>query len=200
MIPCPFLQKKGYCLKRDKCDFSHKNLPRKDNIRPVPPAPFFPSSFFPQLPNIGNPNAITAIYNAQSVPPISSSGVSPASSEATYGNPNTTPFPTCLLDLNKIPVRISPRQAHKQTRLLRNNTCCSNNCIKIHPENIQKSVNNKRAVPNVMLLNARLLVNKVNELEILKENYRADLLFVTETWSTDSVPDEVVNITGLNLV
>ncbi len=43
MIPCPFLQKKGYCLKRDKCDFSHKNLPRKDNIRPVPPAPFFPS-------------------------------------------------------------------------------------------------------------------------------------------------------------
>ena len=51
-----------------------------------------------------------------------------------------------------------------------------------------------------MLLNARLLVNKVNELEILKENYRADLLFVTETWSTDSVPDEVVNITGLNLV
>ncbi len=48
---------------------------------------------------------------------------------------------------------------------------CANNCIKIHPENVQKSVNNKRAVPNVMLLNARSLVNKVNELEILKENY-----------------------------
>ena len=61
-------------------------------------------------------------------------------------------------------------------------------------------MNNKRAVPNVMLLNARSLVNKVNELEILKENYRADLLFVTETWLTDSVPDEVVNVTGLNLV
>ena len=31
-------------------------------------------------------------------------------------------------------------------------------------------------------------VNKVNQLEILKENYRVDLLFVRETWLTASVP------------
>ena len=47
---------------------------------------------------------------------------------------------------------------------------------------------NKRAVLNLMLSNARSLANKVNEFEILKESYRADLIFVTETWLTDSVP------------
>ena len=51
-----------------------------------------------------------------------------------------------------------------------------------------------------MLSNARSLANKVNELEILKESYRADLIFVTETWLTDSVPDEIVNVSGLNIV
>ena len=40
---------------------------------------------------------------------------------------------------------------------------------------------NERAVPNLMLSNARSLANKGNELEILKESYRADLIFVTET-------------------
>ena len=46
---------------------------------------------------------------------------------------------------------------------------------------------NERAVPNLMLSNARSLANKVNELEILKESFRADLIFVTETWLADSV-------------
>ena len=32
-------------------------------------------------------------------------------------------------------------------------------------------------------------VNEVNQLEILKENYRADLVFVREIWLTDSAPN-----------
>ena len=59
---------------------------------------------------------------------------------------------------------------------------------------------NERAVPNLMLSNARSLTNKVNELEVLKESYRADLIFVTETWLADTVPDEIVNVSGLNIV
>ena len=59
---------------------------------------------------------------------------------------------------------------------------------------------NERTVPNLMLSNARSLTNKVNELEVLKESYRADLIFVTETWLADTVPDEIVNVSGLNIV
>ena len=59
---------------------------------------------------------------------------------------------------------------------------------------------NERAVPNLMLSNARSLANKVNELEILKGSYRADLIFVAETWLKDSVPDEIVNVSGQNIV
>ena len=59
---------------------------------------------------------------------------------------------------------------------------------------------NERVVPNLMLTNARSLTNKVNELELLKESYRADLIFVTETWLADTVPDEIVSVSGLNIV
>ena len=59
---------------------------------------------------------------------------------------------------------------------------------------------NERAVPNLMLSNARSLTNKVNELEVLKASYRADLIFVTETWLADTVPDGIVNVSGLNIV
>ena len=42
--------------------------------------------------------------------------------------------------------------------------------------------------PNVMVLNARSILNKVDELKAHIDNYKSDILFVTETWLTETIP------------
>ena len=54
-----------------------------------------------------------------------------------------------------------------------------------------------RTMLNVLLLNARSLVNKVNELEIQIANHNSDITFSTETWLADLVP---VNCSGHNII
>ena len=53
---------------------------------------------------------------------------------------------------------------------------------------------------NVLLLNARSLVSKVNELEIQIASHNSDITFATETWLADVVPDEAVNCSGHNII
>ena len=53
---------------------------------------------------------------------------------------------------------------------------------------------------NVLLLNARSLVNKVNELEIQIANHNSDITFSTETWLADLPTDEAVNCSGHNII
>ena len=50
-----------------------------------------------------------------------------------------------------------------------------------------------------MVLNARSIFNKVDELKAHIDNYKSDILFVTETWLTESIPNEAVNISGFNI-
>ena len=57
-----------------------------------------------------------------------------------------------------------------------------------------------RTMLNVLLLNARSLVNKVNELEIQIASHNSDVTFVMETWLADQVPDEAVNCSGQNII
>ena len=54
--------------------------------------------------------------------------------------------------------------------------------------------------PNVMVVNARSVCNNLNELEILVDNNNSDIVFFTETWLTDNIPDEAINCLGMNLV
>ena len=51
-----------------------------------------------------------------------------------------------------------------------------------------------------MVLNARSIFNKVDELKAHIDNYKSDILFVTETWLTESIPNEAVNISGFNII
>ena len=48
-----------------------------------------------------------------------------------------------------------------------------------------------------MVLNVRSIFNKVDELKAHIDNYKSDTLFVTETWLTESIPNEAVSISGL---
>ena len=57
-----------------------------------------------------------------------------------------------------------------------------------------------KSLPNVMVANARSVYNKLNELEILVDNNNSDIVFLTETWLTDNILDEAINILGTNLV
>ena len=66
-------------------------------------------------------------------------------------------------------------------------------------ENCKKSAV-KKSLPNVMLLNARSLINKANEPAILIDKHNCDITSVTETWLTNNVPSEVVNCFGLTLL
>ena len=50
-----------------------------------------------------------------------------------------------------------------------------------------------------MVLNARSILNKIDELKAHIDNYNSDTLFVTETWLTESIPNEAVNISGFNV-
>ena len=57
-----------------------------------------------------------------------------------------------------------------------------------------------KSLSNVMVVNARSVYNKLNELEILVDNNNSDIVFLTETWLTDNIPDEAINCLGMNLV
>ena len=89
-----------------------------------------------------------------------------------------------------ISVRITlPRQTTRQNA----RGYCIQNCVGIRREKVQGKQLENRKMPNVLPLNARSLVKKVNELEDQIESHNADITFVTETWLAELVPDEVVN-------
>ena len=46
----------------------------------------------------------------------------------------------------------------------------------------------------ILLVNARSILNKKEELEVVISHDRPDVILITETWLSYSVPDEVVNI------
>ena len=49
-------------------------------------------------------------------------------------------------------------------------------------------------LPKFLLINARSILHKKEELEVVISHDRPDVILITETWLSDSVPDEVVNI------
>ena len=72
--------------------------------------------------------------------------------------------------------------------------------MRINNEKIGGKRLENTTMSNVLLLNARSLVNKVNELEIQIANHSSDITFVMETWLVDSVPDEAIDCSGQNII
>ena len=101
---------------------------------------------------------------------------------------------TTSLGTNGIPVRITSR---RPTSIfpIGFNTRNPHNLIPIkRHEPSHRPVAPIRTLPNAMVLNARSIFNKVDELKALIDNYKSDILFVTETWLTESIPNEAVDI------
>ena len=55
-------------------------------------------------------------------------------------------------------------------------------------------------LPKFLLVNARSILNKKEELEVVISHDRPDVILIAEIWLSDSVPDEVVNIPNFCIV
>ncbi len=60
--------------------------------------------------------------------------------------------------------------------------------------------NNERRLPNVLILNTSSLVSKTDELANFVELYKSNLVFVTETWLCDKIPDEAIQLPGMTSI
>ena len=61
------------------------------------------------------------------------------------------------------------------------------------------NINNNRSLPSVMLVNARSLFKKSNELEVVAKMQEIDIVCITETWLEDKIPNEAIDCLGMNL-
>ena len=57
-----------------------------------------------------------------------------------------------------------------------------------------------RTLPNVLIVNSRSIVRKIDELEYYSNEYKIEIIIVTETWLSDNIPSEAVNISGYTLI
>lgn len=53
--------------------------------------------------------------------------------------------------------------------------------------------------PSILLINARSLWNKLDELRILASNNKPDCIAITETWFSSALPDEILSIPSYSL-
>lgn len=107
---------------------------------------------------------------------------------------------------NHIPVKVThpsykPRLSGKVRENTRTRSC---NLIEVVLATDQAtcttSTANRNVLPDVLLLNARSVFNKKDELAVLIDQHKSDLVMVTETWLTENVPNEAVHIPGLTII
>ena len=57
-----------------------------------------------------------------------------------------------------------------------------------------------RTLPNVLVVNSRSIMGKIDELKYYSNEHKIEIIIVTETWLSDNIPSEVVNISGFILI
>ena len=102
-----------------------------------------------------------------------------------------------LNKLDRISVRITERSYGKNYS--KKNYSGSSNLIYIkrHRPVFSPIV---RTLPNVLIVNSRSIVQKIDELEYYSNESKIEIIIVTETWLSDNIPSEAVNISGYTLI
>ena len=100
-----------------------------------------------------------------------------------------------LNKLDRISVRITERSFGKNYS--KTNYSGSSNLIYIkrHRPVFSPIV---RTLPNVLIVNSRSIVRKIDELEYYSNEYKIEIIIVTEL--SDNIPSEAVNISGYTLI
>lgn len=98
--------------------------------------------------------------------------------------------------VSSIAVISRPRIKH-QSQLRSSNV---SNLVSVHVgTKVTQVHSSNRSLSTVMLVNARSLLNKINELQILVEMNNIDIVCITETLLSDKIPDEAIDGLSMNL-
>lgn len=122
-------------------------------------------------------------------------GSQPISTNATSNEVPISPSPTP----DKLPVQISQfisttvdGNPHKASTLLRSDDLINDDDL------LRKCIPDKHDkfdLPRLLILNARSILSKVDELDVVAKNNQADFICVTETWLNGSILDSAVYLT-----
>jgi hypothetical protein len=97
-----------------------------------------------------------------------------------------------------IPVHITAKHTISKNSTPSTSTKKSRNLTNLRPLKKATVTNLDRSLPNFMLLNAPSIRHKIDELSV--HVLRSDIISVTETWLTDFIPDEIIQIKGYSNV
>ena len=103
--------------------------------------------------------------------------------------------------IQNIPVILSNRQPPENNHVQRNlNNIIQVNITAVSPNRPSGIRVKKFVLPKMLLLNARSLLPKLDELRALLSVNTVDMVVVTETWFSDAFDDCSVSINGYNLL
>ena len=121
---------------------------------------------------------------------------------------NTSLLPSSLVNFDKnidpvdynIPVHITAKHTISKNSTPSTRTKKSRNLTNLRPLKKATVTNLDRSLPNFMLLNAQSISHKIDERSVHVDLLRSDIIYVIETWLTDFIPDEIIQIKGYSNV
>ena len=224
LVPCPYLRKKGHCLKGSRCDFS-TSLTLNRLLNPTNPTmqpynaqplckdkmPSYPLPGFPPIMNLPTFQfymnyPIVYIPPSTGPPPIQQNSTSsnelPCSvPSTTNGNLYKTP-PILRCEEQRIPVRITNSRRPTICQPFRSTNHLTsvnfNNLTKVPLADLQPR--KSEFVPSLTLTNTMSLAPKIDEVICFIEDNKTDFVCITETWLTDLVSINYLQIPTYNLI
>ena len=112
-----------------------------------------------------------------------------------------TPRPTSIIEeQDRIPVQMTTHISHYVGKRSRN-LVALRPIPRFHDISSQNTnTNTKFILPSIFLSNTRALVSKIEDLEIVVNQNNVDIVCITETWLTESIPNSAVDIKDYSLV
>ena len=117
----------------------------------------------------------------------------------------TSTKPLALIQSHKI-TTVKPRQLNRIKAISGSRTHIPTNCVYIDPSttpcksNQAKETSRTAFVPSILLSNVMSLAPKIDEVRHYAEYANLDLVCLTETWLQDHIHDNIVDISGFNLL
>lgn len=94
----------------------------------------------------------------------------------------------------RIQIRITLRESCTKKYARTHNP---SNCIK---PNVVDPVSNFISLPNILLLNARSIAGKIDELVYISSEINHQIICITETWLDESVPSESLSLPNYDII
>ena len=192
LIPCPFLIRRGWCVKGDRCDFQHPTSRRNYHKHNVP-CPFlrkngfclkanncnFFHGVFPYPNKRSRPGPVgeSHLYNPFSVPHQRPAELIPP--KTMQSQPYYSQWPRYVHTPPPPMAETTDGGASLATVSLPHSTC-----------------NDNSVLPTLLVTNVRSLFQKIDELQSIAEINQDDIICITESWLTPSCPDSTISLTN----